>query len=84
VRRAAALQSTRDAQAPEVGVSTSLWNQLGLQAGAQVRVSQDGASAVLPAREDPSLAPTAVRVAAGHSSTSSLGSMFGAIDVAAA
>ncbi len=84
VRRAAALQSTRDAQAPVVGVSTSLWNQLGLQAGAQVRVSQDGASAVLPAREDPSLAPTAVRVAAGHSSTASLGSMFGAIDVAAA
>jgi NADH-quinone oxidoreductase subunit G len=39
---------------------------------------------VLPAREDPSLAPTTVRVAAGHSSTASLGPMFGAISVAAA
>jgi len=84
VRRAAALQATRDAQAPVVGVPTALWHQLGLQAGAQVRVSQNGAAAVLPAREDPSLASTAVRVAAGHSSTASLGPMFGAISVAAA
>jgi len=84
VRRAAALQATRDALAPAVGVSTSLWNQLGLKVGATVRVSQNGASAMLPAREDPSLAPTAVRVAAGHPSTASLGPMFGAIDVAAA
>ncbi len=84
VRRAAALQATRDAQAPVVGVPTALWQQLGLQAGARVRVSQNGATAVLPAREDPSLAATAVRVAAGHASTASLGAMFGAISVAAA
>jgi len=84
VRRAAALQATRDAQVPVVGVPSALWQQLGLQAGAQVRVSQNGAAAVLPAREDPSLAPTAVRVAAGHPSTASLGPMFGAISVAAA
>ncbi|HEY6510510.1 MAG TPA: NADH-quinone oxidoreductase subunit NuoG [Burkholderiaceae bacterium] len=84
VRRAAALQATRDAQAPVVGVPSALWQQLGLLPGAQVRVSQNGAAAVLPAREDPSLAPTAVRVAAGHVSTASLGPMFGAISVAAA
>jgi NADH-quinone oxidoreductase subunit G len=84
VRRAAALQATRDAQAPVVGVSSTLWRELGLQVGAKVRVSQNGASAVLPAHEDPSLAPTAVRVAAGHPATASLGSMFGAISVAAA
>jgi NADH-quinone oxidoreductase subunit G len=83
VRRSAALQATRDAQAPLVGLSTTLWTQLGLQAGAKVRVSQNGGSAVLPAREDASLAATAVRVAAGHPSTASLGSMFGAISVAA-
>jgi len=84
VRRAASLQATRDAQAPMVGVPTALWRQLGLQPGARVRVSQNGASAVLPAREDPTLAPTAVRVAAGHPSTASLGPMFGAIGVTAA
>jgi len=84
VRRAAALQATRDAQAPVAGLSSELWRQLGLQPGASVRVSQDGASVVLPAREDPSLAATAVRVAAGHPSTASLGSMFGAVSVEAA
>ena len=38
------LQLTRDAQAPVVGLPSALWQQLGLQAGDQVRVSQDGAS----------------------------------------
>jgi len=39
---------------------------------------------VLPAREDATLAATAVRVAAAHASTASLGPMFGAITVSAA
>jgi NADH-quinone oxidoreductase subunit G len=81
VRRATALQATRDAQAPVACLSSELWRQLGLQPGASVRVSQDDASVVLPAREDSSLAATAVRVAAGHPSTASLGPMFGAISV---
>jgi NADH-quinone oxidoreductase subunit G len=84
VRRAASLQATRDAQAPAVGLSTSVWQQLGLRDGSRVRVSQGPASAVLPAREDASLAATAVRVAAAHPSTASLGAMFGAIGVTAA
>ena len=33
VRRAPALQATADARAPQVGVPTALWQQLGLQAG---------------------------------------------------
>jgi NADH-quinone oxidoreductase subunit G len=84
VRRAAALQATRDAQPPAVGLPSALWAELGLRPGAQVRVSQGGASAVLPAREDATLAATAVRLAAGHPSTGSLGSMFGAVSVTAA
>jgi NADH-quinone oxidoreductase subunit G len=84
VRRAAALQATRDAEAPVVGLPASLWAELGLRPGATVRVSQGGASAVLPARVDASLAPTAVRVATAHPSTASLGAMFGAISVTAA
>jgi NADH-quinone oxidoreductase subunit G len=84
VRRAAALQATRDAQPPLVGVPSALWGQLGLQAGATVRVTQGGVSAVLPAHEDASLAANAVRVPAAHPSTASLGPMFGAIGVTAA
>jgi NADH-quinone oxidoreductase subunit G len=38
-------------------------------------------AAVLPAREDTTLAPTAVRIAAGHASTAALGPMFGAVTV---
>jgi len=83
VRRAAALQATRDAQAPVVGLPSVLWRQLGLRDGASVRVSQNGASAVLPAREEATLAATAVRVPA-HPATASLGPMFGAISVSAA
>ncbi|MDE2275594.1 MAG: NADH-quinone oxidoreductase subunit G, partial [Burkholderiales bacterium] len=79
--RAAALQLTADARAPVAGLPTTVWRQLGLAEGAQVRVSQDGASVLLPAREDASLAPTAVRIAAGHPSTAALGAMFGAITV---
>jgi NADH-quinone oxidoreductase subunit G len=81
VRRAPALQATADAQAPVVGLSPSLWQQLGLQPGAKVRVSQGAAQAVLPARCEATLAPTVVRVAAGHADTAGLGAMFGPIVV---
>ncbi len=80
-RRAPSLQATADAKAPIVGLPSALWKQLGLKAGDRVRVSQGAASAVLPAREDASLAANAVRIAAGHASTAMLGAMFGAIKV---
>ena len=97
VRRAVSLQLTADAKAPLVGLPSALWQQLGLAPGAKVRLFQGGpqggphggphggaqgeASAVLVAREDTTLAAGAVRVAAGHQATSSLGAMFGAITV---
>jgi NADH-quinone oxidoreductase subunit G len=81
VRRAASLQATRDAQAPVVGLPSALWSQLGLSAGAKVRVTQGSAAAILPAEEAPSLAPTAVRIASGHAHTASLGAMFGAVSI---
>jgi NADH-quinone oxidoreductase subunit G len=49
-----------------------------------VRVSQGGADAVLAARLDKTLAPTVVRVPAGHVLTAALGASFGAISVAKA
>ena len=81
VRRAPALQATADAQAPVVGLPASLWQQLGLQPGAKVRVSQGAAQAVLPARCEASLPDNVVRIAAGHHDTAGLGAMFGAISV---
>ena len=81
VRRAGALQQTADAKAPVVSLPSALWQQLGLQTGALVKVSQGSASAVLAAREDASLADNVVRVAAGHAATAGLGAMFGAISV---
>ncbi len=83
VRRAAPLQATADAHLPEVGVPTLLWQQLRLQPGAKVLVGQGETAVVLPAREDPGLAPSAVRIAAGHPSTVGLGAMFGAITLEA-
>ena len=81
VRRAHSLQLTADARAPVVGLPSALWAQLGLQAGAKVRVTQGDGTAVLAAREDSTLAPNTVRVATGHPSTASLGAMFGALSV---
>jgi NADH-quinone oxidoreductase subunit G len=77
VRRAPSLQRSADAAAPVAGVPSTLWRELGLQAGDRVRIVQGAASAVLPAREDPTLAPTAVRVAAGCAATATLGPLFG-------
>jgi NADH-quinone oxidoreductase subunit G len=84
VRRAASLHLTADAREPVVGIPTALWQQLGLGEQARVRVAQGEHSAVLPAREDKTLAEGAVRIAAGHTSTATLGAMFGAITVSKA
>lgn len=81
VRRATSLQLTADARPPVASLPTALWLLLGLSEGALVKVSQGGASAVLPAHPDATLASTAVRVPAGHLATASLGAMFGAITV---
>lgn len=81
VRRATSLQLTADARPPAVSLPSALWNQLGLATGARVTVRQGQGSTVLPARLDASLAPTAVRIPAGHPGTAALGAMFGAVTV---
>jgi NADH-quinone oxidoreductase subunit G len=60
VRRAPSLQLTADAAPPVVGLPTRLWQEF----GARVVVSQGATRVTLPAREDPTLAPTAVRLPA--------------------
>ena len=83
VRHASSLQLTTDAkQSAVAGVSTALWNQLGLQAGGRVRISQEGAgSAELDAQLEADLADQVVRVPAGLPETAALGPMFGALSV---
>lgn len=81
VRRAPSLQLTADARPPVAGLPTALWQQLGLQPGAKVLVSQGSGAVLMPAREDATLAPNAVRVSAGHPTLTALGPMFGPVTV---
>lgn len=81
VRRAPALQATADAKGPVASLPQALWAELGLSQGAQVKVTQDGASAVLPAVLDASLPANVVRVPAATVATATLGASFGAIRV---
>ena len=84
VRRATSLQLTADARGePVAGLPSTLWQQLGLRAGARVLLGQGEAAVVLPAREEPTLATGTVRLAAGHPLTAGLGAMFGEITVEA-
>jgi NADH-quinone oxidoreductase subunit G len=82
VRRALSLQLTADARPPQASLPSPVWDDLGLVAGDKVRVSQGDAYVVLAARLDKTLAPTAVRVPAGHVLTAALGAAFGPIAVA--
>jgi len=82
VRRAPSLQMTADAQqAATVSLPADLWASLGLAEGGQVRVSQGGGVAVLPAQVDASLAAGTVRVPAGLAATAALGALSGTVTV---
>jgi NADH-quinone oxidoreductase subunit G len=84
VRRAPALQQTRDARAPKAFVNGAQAAKLGLSAGVKVAVSQAGASAkaIVELAIDSGLADGVVRLSAAHASTSMLASMVGAVEVA--
>jgi NADH-quinone oxidoreductase subunit G len=78
VRRAEALQQTRDARPPKAGMAAVLAQQLGVTAGDRIRVKQGG-EAILEVSIENGLPAGVVRVAAAHASTASLGGMFGEI-----
>jgi NADH-quinone oxidoreductase subunit G len=78
-RRSAPLQATHDAAAPAARMAPALYARLGLRAGDQVRIVQDGGEALLPAVADESVPADCVRVAAGHPLSAGLGEMFGAV-----
>ena len=81
VRRAVALQKTRDAAVPQVSMHSEELAKLGAQPGDQVKVSQGQGSVNLTATADDKLPRGAARVAAGHPATMELGAMFGTIKV---
>ena len=79
VRRAPALQRTRDARAPQAGVHPETLARLGFTDGARVRLTQGDAAIELDVQADATLAQNCVRVAAAHVSTIGLSAMSGPI-----
>ena len=80
-RRSEPLQRTADANMALVTLPRALAAELNVVAGDRVQVTQGSGSAILVADIDARLPANAVRVAAGHPSTATLGAMFGPIAV---
>lgn len=76
-RRAPALQKTRDADLPSVRMCSRSMADLGVSAGADVRVKQGDDEVLLNVMLDEFVPLGCVRIAAAHASTSALGDMFG-------
>jgi len=81
VRRSEPLQKTRDARSPKAWANARTLAKFGLQSGDKARVRQGEARALLECGLDDGLADNVVRIPAGHSSTSTLGAMFGAVSL---
>jgi len=81
VRRSGALQQTSDARAPRVHVDRVSAAHLSLAEGDSVRALQGNASAILTVTIDDALASGTVRISAAHSTTATLGPMFGPITI---
>jgi len=82
VRRASALQLTRDARrANQLGLGRVIFTELGLKEGDTVRVTQGSHSVELPATLEANLATGTVRISAGTVASAQLGSMFGPVTV---
>ena len=80
-RRAASLQATADAAQPKLRMNGEELKKVGLQPGAQAKISQGEGSVQLAVAEDNGLPAGVARVAAGHPATAALGAMFGTIKV---
>ncbi|WP_085314634.1 NADH-quinone oxidoreductase subunit NuoG [Derxia lacustris] len=79
VRRAPSLQLTRDGRVPGAVANPALLARLGIAAGDRVRVRQGAGAVELIAAADSAIPENAILVAAGHSSTSGIGPMFGEV-----
>ncbi len=81
VRRASALQKTRDAALPCVALHGSELQRLGVSSGDTVKISQGNGSVRLTVQANNLLPAHTLHVAAGHPATAALGAMFGTITV---
>jgi NADH-quinone oxidoreductase subunit G len=82
VRHAPSLQKTNDARnAKKIFLARDLSEKLGIGNGMDVRVTQEGRSAILTAAVDAGLAMGCVRIAAALTETAVLGPMFGGITI---
>lgn len=82
VRRAESLQLTAAARrAMQAGLSSDLFDRLGVQVGDPVRVTQGEGSVVLPAALEAGLPAGTVRVSAATGAAMSLGASHGAVTV---
>ncbi|HEX5092316.1 MAG TPA: NADH-quinone oxidoreductase subunit NuoG [Burkholderiales bacterium] len=81
VRRAPALQKTRDARAPRAWMNAKLMKKLAVADGQPVRARQGEGEARLAAALDDRLPDDCVRIAAAHPATAGLGPMFGVLQV---
>ncbi len=82
VRRAPALQRTRDAKdATMVGVGQTLWTQLSLQAGDRVVLAQNGHTVEASVLLQPDLADGVVRIATATELSVQLASMSGEVSL---
>ena len=82
VRRAPALQLTRDAKnACRAGLNSSTFSELNLKEGDVVRITQADKSVEMPAMLETQLASGCVRISSTTTASSALGPMFGAVTV---
>ena len=81
VRRSRPLQQTADAKPPKARMHRALYESLGLDERAQVRVRQGKGEAVLSAVVDAGVPPGVVRIAAAHPSTCGLDGLSGPVTV---
>ncbi len=81
VRRAAALQKTKDAAAPAARMNAATLARLGVADGQELSLRQGEGKTVLLARLDSTLPDACVRVAAAHATTANLAALSGELDV---
>ena len=81
VRRAGALQKTRDARDPVAAVHPDVLQAAGVQSGDTVVLSQGQNQIRLPVLADETVAPGCIRVPAAHKLTTELGAMCGSISL---
>ena len=79
VRRASALQQTKDAAKASIRINPAVAARVGLGQGDRATLMQDGGRTVLPVEIDKSLPEGCVRIPSGLDGTEKLGGQFGPV-----